>query len=122
MVRTADLVGRLPRHRAELAVWRDNSRANMNSQRNVQCRFCPFVRREILFRGIRRCDARTYRPVWEYGGWGVRFGLRGRAYSVSGNRGVQLELVNRKRILIGSRRPEELALAIQEGKKGEVQA
>jgi hypothetical protein len=86
-------------------------------ENGVFIRFRPFVRREILLRDIRRCETRTYRPVWEYGGWGLRFGLRGRAYNVSGNRGVQLELVARKRILIGSQRPEELALAIAEGLK-----
>jgi hypothetical protein len=41
----------------------------------------------------------------------------GLAYNVSGNRGVQLELVNGKSILIGSQRAGELALAIQEGLK-----
>jgi hypothetical protein len=81
----------------------------------VIIRFRPFVRREILFRDIRRCDARTYRPIWEYGGWGVRFSSKGMAYNVSGDRGVQLELVNGKRILVGSQRSEALAQAIQEG-------
>jgi hypothetical protein len=35
------------------------------------------------------------------------------AYNVSGNRGVQLELVSGKRILIGSQQAEELAAAIE---------
>jgi hypothetical protein len=37
---------------------------------------------------------------------------RGMAYTVSGNRGVQIELTSGRKILIGSRRPEELAAAI----------
>ena len=63
---------------------------------------------------IRSCEARTYRPLIEYGGWGVRCGRGGKAYNVSGNRGVQLEFTNGKRLLIGSQRAEELAAAIQE--------
>jgi hypothetical protein len=35
------------------------------------------------------------------------------AYNVSGDRGVQIELLNGKRLLIGSQRAEELWQAIQ---------
>ncbi len=53
-----------------------------------------------------------YRPILEYGGWGIRYGLRGRAYNVSGNRGLRVELTNGKHILFGSAKPEELKLAL----------
>jgi len=58
---------------------------------------------------------RTYRPILEYGGWGIRygFGKKGRAYNVSGNKGVQLIFKNGKRLLIGSQKSDELAEAIQ---------
>lgn len=57
--------------------------------------------------------ARVYRPILEYGGWGIRCGLKGgRAYNVSGNKGVQLVLRNGKRLLIGSQKPDELVEAI----------
>jgi hypothetical protein len=78
----------------------------------VRIRFPPIVNRTIAFDDIRSCVARTYRPIWEYGGWGIRFGPSGTAYNVSGNRGVQLTLRNGKRILIGSQRADELAAAI----------
>ena len=42
---------------------------------------------------------------------------RGKAYNVSGNEGVQLELTNGKRILIGSQRADELADAIKRAKQ-----
>jgi len=58
--------------------------------------------------------ARQYRPILEYGGWGVRCSLRkGKAYNVSGNRGVQLVFKNGKRLLIGSQRAKELEEAIR---------
>ena len=57
--------------------------------------------------------ARQYRPIMEYGGWGIRCGFRGgRAYNVRGNKGVQLVLQNDKRLLIGSQKADELAGAI----------
>jgi len=75
-------------------------------------RFYPLSHKKIGFPEIKSCEARTYRPIMEYGGWGIRYGRSGRAYSVCGNRGVQLVLVNKKRLLIGSQRPEGLAAAI----------
>jgi hypothetical protein len=80
----------------------------------VWIRFWPFSRREIPLDTIARHEARTYRPIREYGGWGVRwgFGRRGLAYNVSGNRGVQLELIDGKRLLIGSQRAEDLDAAL----------
>ena len=78
-------------------------------------RFFPVTHQKIAFEGIMECEARTYSPIKEFGGWGIRYGRGGKAYNVSGNRGVQLELSNGKRLLIGSQRAEELARAIKEG-------
>lgn len=78
-------------------------------------RFYPLTSKTINFPEIASCEARTYRPIKEYGGWGIRYGWkRGKAYNVSGNRGVQLKFLNGKKLLIGSQRPEELAQAIKE--------
>ena len=58
--------------------------------------------------------AREYKPLREYGGWGIRCSLRkGRAYNVSGNKGVQLVFKSGKRLLIGSQRAAELEEAIR---------
>ena len=58
--------------------------------------------------------ARQYKPIWEYGGWGIRWSLtKGKAYNVSGNKGVQLVFKNGKRLLIGSQRADELEQAIR---------
>jgi hypothetical protein len=54
-----------------------------------------------------------YRPILEYGGWGIRCSRKGRAYNVSGNKGVQLVFQDGKRLLIGSQRPNELEKAIR---------
>ncbi len=42
--------------------------------------------------------ARQYKPIREFGGWGIRCGLfgKGKAYNVSGNKGVQLVFKNGK--------------------------
>lgn len=83
----------------------------------LHVRFWPLVKRDIPLDTIARCEARTYHPILEYGGWGVRCSWKGMAYNVSGNRGAQLEFTNGKRLLIGSRRPEELAAAVGQARR-----
>jgi hypothetical protein len=80
-------------------------------------RFYPFHLsfHDIPYGNIKTVEARTYRPVREYGGWGIRFSKRnGKAYNMSGDRGVQLELTNGKRVLFGSQKADELAAAIRQ--------
>jgi hypothetical protein len=85
----------------------------------IRISFFPIWKKTIPLAEIVRWEARTYRPILEYGGWGIRYSFgKGWAYNVRGNQGVQLELANRKRILIGSQRAEELARAIG-GAKGQ---
>lgn len=78
----------------------------------IHVRFPPFVRRIIAYDELAAYEPRTYRPIREFGGWGLRWGLGGQAYNVKGNRGLQLVFTNGKRLLIGSQRPEEFAAAI----------
>jgi hypothetical protein len=78
----------------------------------IHVRFFPLTRKHIPFENISSCEARNYRPIQEYGGWGIRFSRKGRAYNVSGNRGVQLGLLQGMPLLIGSQKADDLASAI----------
>lgn len=83
----------------------------------IYIRFSPIHRdfHGFLWEEIASFEVRTYRPVRDYGGWGIRFGSGGKAYNVSGNRGLQLTLGGSQsgHVLIGSQRPEELAMAVE---------
>jgi hypothetical protein len=60
---------------------------------------------------LRKIYVRKYNPMTEYGGWGKRFGFfgKGNAYTISGNKGLQLELTDDKAtLLIGTKKPEKL--------------
>jgi len=84
----------------------------------IRIRWIPFAWRTVRLADVESATARTYRPLREYGGWGVRWAPgRGMAWNASGNRGVQLELASGKRLLIGSRRAEELERAIRTAAK-----
>jgi len=81
----------------------------------LKFRFFPFHRswREIPFDSIAHVKAVVYRPLWEYGGWGIRCSTKGMAYNVSGDWGVRVTLKNGKSFLLGSLRAEELELVLQ---------
>jgi hypothetical protein len=79
----------------------------------VSVRYVPLLRRRILTAEIAHCRAQSYRPIVEYGGWGIRGWSRRRvAYNVRGNRGVELELRDGRRVMIGSQRADELEAAL----------
>ena len=74
----------------------------------------PIYRRVVSLGDIRRIEPTTFRPIADYGFWGVRSGRDGeRALIARGNRGVRIELVDGSLLLIGSQRPDELAQALQ---------
>lgn len=58
---------------------------------------------------LSKCYVRKYNPLSEFGGWGLRIGLVGKAYNISGNQGLQLEFNDDRRLLIGTKQPKKLA-------------
>jgi hypothetical protein len=78
----------------------------------VAIRFIPFHFSPKKFRWdeISKVYVRKYKPVIEYGGWGIRYKpfKKSIAYNVSGKQGLQLELKNGKKILVGTQNPEEV--------------
>lgn len=79
-------------------------------QAGIFYQFFPFHLKEkvIVWSEIKRAYVRQYRPIAEYGGWGVRWGNNGKAYNVSGNQGLQIELTNGRKILFGTQSPEKV--------------
>lgn len=73
-------------------------------------RFFPFHMkfRHLPWHRITRCYIRIYAPLREYGGWGWRIGPGGRAYNISGNKGLQLQIDGKRRLLIGTQKPERV--------------
>lgn len=68
----------------------------------------PIIRKTIPFSEIESVGSVVYRPLREFGGWGVRGMGRRRAWSARGNRAVVLTLAGDRELLIGSDRPQRL--------------
>lgn len=81
----------------------------------IHYRFFPLIFRKRLISvyEIQRYEIRNYRPIVEYGGWGIKRSFRwGRAYNISGNVGLQLYLTNGKKVLFGTQRPQAFLNAL----------
>ena len=82
----------------------------------LHLKFWPLHRcwRVFQFEEIHSCDAVWYRPLFDYGGWGIRYGRKGKAYTVSGDRGIELVLKKniKRTVIVGSQRSQELSQAV----------
>jgi hypothetical protein len=82
----------------------------------ISVRFFPFHLKfkHYTWNKLTKTYIRQYLPIAEYGGWGLRLGLfgKGKAYNVSGNKGLQLEFTDNKKLLIGTNKPDELTEAL----------
>ena len=86
----------------------------------LQVRFWPFHLRpvRIPLHTLRSYERITYKPIRDYGGWGIRWSIKGKAYNVSGSEGVLLHFYDKKPLLIGSQKAGELFGAIRQAKEG----
>lgn len=77
----------------------------------IHYQFIPFhlSKKTIRWNELEKCYVRTYSPIKEYGGWGYKtsFGKKGNALNVKGNKGIQLEPKDSKKLLIGTQKEEE---------------
>ena len=80
----------------------------------IYLRFIPFHFKwvKIDYTDIKQFESIKYNPMRDYGGWGIKWGPKGKAYNISGNLGVKLMLNDGKRIMIGSQRPDQMVEAI----------
>jgi hypothetical protein len=69
--------------------------------------------RRIPLSEIVKARSITYRPIVDYGGFGVRWGWDGSMiFNARGDRGVEIIPRNGKRIVVASQRPADLERAI----------
>ena len=83
---------------------------------SISLKFFPFHRnfKKYEFKDIKYCFVRKYSPILEYGGWGLRGISNNIAFNVSGNTGLQIELNNGKKILIGTQNADMLKKFLEE--------
>lgn len=84
-------------------------------EEGISVKFFPifFFDKLIKWEEIEKLYVRQYKPLAEYGGWGVRITYKnGMAYNIRGNKGIQIVFKNGKRLLIGTQKPDEASQTI----------
>lgn len=81
-------------------------------EKGIHYRFFPFHRKfkSILWYEIQSAYVRHYDAITEYGGWGLKGGFgrkKGKAINAKGTIGIQLELKNSKKLLIGTQKESD---------------
>lgn len=81
------------------------------SENGIMAKFSglPFCKRTIPWEDIQSVSTVTYSPLYDYGGWGVRYSTSGNGwcYNVSGKEGIKIIYKNGKSFLIGTQHKEE---------------
>ena len=80
------------------------------TKETIQVQFFPFhlKPRTYLWSDIKQASIRKYKPIMEYGGWGIRGFKSNRAFNVSGKIGLQLEFKKGNKLLIGTQNGQEM--------------
>ena len=90
------------------------------NEEGIEYRFYPFQLKPtfIYWHELNDAYIRGYNSLYEYGGWGIRFGMskHGKAINTSEscNKGLQLQFKNGKRLLIGTKDPEGIQKILDE--------
>ncbi len=82
----------------------------------VYYKYAPIHRgmQKVELKNIREAGIRKYKPISEFGGWGLRTGKNGsEAFNVSGNTGLELTFKNGKKLVLGTRKPAEMRAVLE---------
>ena len=78
---------------------------------HIQIDFFPFIRKKIKWGDVQSAKLIDYGFV----GYGMRMGGKhGTVYNIKGRMGLAIELKNGKKLVIGSQKPKELAVFIDQ--------
>ncbi len=79
-------------------------------EQGIHYRFFPFhfKMRTIAWDQIDHYEVIQYKPLIDYGGWGIRYGRGKKAYNIRGNKGLQIYMKTGKNLLIGTQKEKEL--------------
>jgi hypothetical protein len=80
---------------------------------HVTARIWPLPAAQWKYSDIQKVEEIEYSPMADFGGWGIRFGLGGKIYSMRGNRAVKLSLSSGKIVYLGTQEPSALASEIR---------
>lgn len=88
-------------------------------QDGIHYRYLPFILRwrKLSWYDIESCELKTYAPISDYGGWGIKKSWNAKpahwSYTISGNQGLFIVLRSGKSLLLGTRKAAEAERVVQ---------
>lgn len=75
----------------------------------IHYRYFPFIKwRNIPKHQIRSAEVVSFSPLGDHGGWGIRGNRTTKVYTVVGDTGLSIDINEKKKILIGTQKAQEL--------------
>ena len=98
-----------------LSIFLSNCLITQITVDGIYVRFPPFMPSEqkYLWKDIREVYVIKYKPITQYGGWGMRIGPYGKAFNISGTTGLQVIFHDNSRLLIGTNQPQKLIAVLR---------
>lgn len=85
----------------------------------IHFKYIPFIWqwRKYSWYDIASCEIKTFDPLSDFGGWGIKKSWKGKpanwSYTVKGDRGIYIALKNGKTLIIGTQKGDEALEHIQ---------
>lgn len=87
-------------------------------EKGITFRYFPFSSWKTISKSqVISAEVITFNPLSDYGGWGVKGNKTTKVYTVFGNSGLLIDSGEKKKILIGTQKPKELAGFIEDWKE-----
>lgn len=86
---------------------------------NLSYRFFPLHLNvhNIPVRQIQNIESVRIRPILEFGGWGIRYGLKGKGYIMGGKKGIKVSFYSGRPVYFTAEKPEGFIEAFQRVKQ-----
>lgn len=77
--------------------------------KGIHFQYFPFIKwRTYSKNQIQALEVVKFNPLMDHGGWGIKGNKNTKAYTIIGDHGIELDLGERKKILIGTQKEKEL--------------
>ena len=88
-------------------------------EKGIAFKYTPLIRKWQTWppNEIKSIELISYSPTIDYGGWGLKGNKTTKAYSITGDHGLLLDVGQKKSIMIGTKREKELAEFIKDWKE-----
>ena len=83
-------------------------------EKGIHYKYFPFIKwRTIEKSRIHEASVKSFSPLTDHGGWGINGNRTTKAFTVMGDTGLEINLGEKKKVLIGTQKPKELSEFIE---------